>query len=864
MTYRSGYPFVYVPSNPNTGTGSGFRQNKRETTVSPANGVVPVVFGRRRIPGLFVYLNVISGYLHVIWTLCEGQIQAIETIYVDGKDISNYSSEIYYETRLGSMTQSVCSLSSYDSNWNDALAGTAYIYMRIQQSDKIQTLPRVEAVVKGRTIYDPRTGSTAYSTNPALCLADMMRSNKYGARIPSSRIDWTSVSNAADYCDELIGTAPNQEKRYEFNYVFDRPIKTEEAIDTIAKHFLGAVIFDGTYKIEYARPRNLVANFSESEIWNVELKRPDFHETFNRVIVTWTDPTDWETVEYSLEDPNVVADDLEVREQSFSLEGCLKLSQASRIAHFLLNSTLNDLDIRFTTYNAKGLEPLDVFDVTHSIGLSAKQFQAVSVTPNPDGSWTIEGVEYDPAVFSDTVITEPTFPDTNLPHPSDTPTDVTNLTLTEILYQLKDSTWLSKIRATWTATTWPFFKHYEVWIKQDAGDYVLVGTTTNTEFEYLAVQELSNYTVKIVTVSTWDIKSVGTTDTITPQGKYLPPTWKSGAALTAYEAGDIVFLKWSMSDNSHPAQDIDIVGYEIRRGFTTDSWDQARFVTFVDSLALQDTTCPSGTWRYFIKAKDSVGNYTSTALTDDVTVTLNPNLGFQQENDFELSGGTTNNTHISEVLSGTSFDTVVRPDKGLTWLQRFDGTDWTNGTYDSTNYPIWNQPAPVDPTTMDYVSQQIDLGHVISGRWTLYYQATITDTGASLAPKLLLSSDGSSWTEHDASSVFSASARYVKVKFVFTSTSDKSFYTVSERVYVNIQADPQEESGTETMTTTQPQSITFSVSFNAIEEITLTPSGSTGLIAVYDNLTTSGFDLYLFDTSNNKVAGTVKWKAKGY
>jgi len=864
MSYRSGYPFVYVPNNPNTGTGSGSRQSKRETSVLPANGVVPVVYGRRKIPGLFVYLNVTGGYLHAVWILCEGIIQEIESIYVDGKDISNYSSEIYYETRLGSMTQSVCSLSVYDSNWNDALAGTAYIYMRIQQSNKIQSLPKVEAVVRGVKVYDPRSGSTAYSTNPALCLVDMLRNNKYGARIPYSRIDWDSVSAAANYCDELIGTAPNQEKRYEFNYVFDSPIKTEEAIGTIAKHFLGAVIFDGTYKIEYARPRSLAANFSESEIWNVELKRPDFHETFNRVIVTWTDPTDWETVEYSLEDPNVVVDDLEVREQSFSLEGCLKLSQASRIAHFLLNSTLNDLDIRFTTYNAKGLEPLDVFDVTHSIGLSVKQFQAVSVSPNPDGSWTIEGVEYDPAVFSDTVITEPTFPDTNLPHPSDTPTDVTSLTLTEILYQMKDSTWMSKIHATWTASTWPFLSHYEVWIKKGSGSFVLAGITSDTEFEYVGVEELVSYEVKIITVSTWDIKSNGVSDTITPQGKYLPPTWKTGASLTADEAGDIVFLKWAMSDNSPPAEDIDIIGYEIRRGFTTDSWDQARFVTFTDSLSLQDKTCPSGTWRYFIKAKDSVGNYTDTALTADVTVTLNPNLGFQQENDLELSGGTTNNTYISEVLNGTSFDTVVRPDKGLTWLQRFDGTDWTNGTYDSANYPIWNQPAPVDPTTMEYVSTQIDLGHVISGRWTLYYQATITGIGASLSPKLLLSSDGSSWTEHDASSVFSASARYAKVKMVFTSTSDKSFYTVSERVYVNIQADPKQERGSVTVGTTQPENITFSVAFIAIETVKLTVRGSSAKIAVYDNLDTSGFDLYLFDTNNNQTTGTVDWEVNGY
>jgi len=40
--------------------------------------------------------------------------------------------------------------------------------------------------------------------------------------------------------------------------------------------------------------------------------------------------------------------------------------------------------------------------------------------------------------------------------------------------------------------------------------------------------------------------------------------------------------------------------------------------------------------------------------------------------------------------------------------------------------------------------------------------------------------------------------------------------------------------------------------------------GSSAKIAVYDNLDTSGFDLYLFDTNNNQTTGTVDWEVNGY
>jgi hypothetical protein len=82
-------------------------------------------------------------------------------------------------------------------------------------------------IARGRKPYDPRLGAwgagfypdptkCAYSTNPALCMADLKSFPQYGTGWPTvtpARVNWQSVADAADWCDELISGA----KRYELN-----------------------------------------------------------------------------------------------------------------------------------------------------------------------------------------------------------------------------------------------------------------------------------------------------------------------------------------------------------------------------------------------------------------------------------------------------------------------------------------------------------------------------------------------------------------------------------------------------------------------------------------------------------------------
>jgi hypothetical protein len=43
----------------------------------------------------------------------------------------------------------------------------------------------ITADIDGRTLYDPRTGLTAFSRNPALAIRDYLTNTRYGRGVPS-------------------------------------------------------------------------------------------------------------------------------------------------------------------------------------------------------------------------------------------------------------------------------------------------------------------------------------------------------------------------------------------------------------------------------------------------------------------------------------------------------------------------------------------------------------------------------------------------------------------------------------------------------------------------------------------------------
>lgn len=137
-------------------------------------------------------------------TNASGNIASV--VNPDGSTSSRYNGKLRINFHLGSPDQVADSdLVSEVAEWtsNHRLRGVAYIYCRFKfdQDAYPNGVPEIQATIKGKKLYDPRTDTTVWSDNPALCLRDYITS-KYGLSEEIANIDDDLVIAAADVCDE--------------------------------------------------------------------------------------------------------------------------------------------------------------------------------------------------------------------------------------------------------------------------------------------------------------------------------------------------------------------------------------------------------------------------------------------------------------------------------------------------------------------------------------------------------------------------------------------------------------------------------------------------------------------------------------
>lgn len=99
----------------------------------------------------------------------------------------------------------------------DAFKGIACIYLRAYDADEFNNAPNISAVIKGKKVYDYRSGAYGWSDNLALCLFDYMTwsntehndafslgLNYNNDTQTSDDLELTFWEDAADICDEEV------------------------------------------------------------------------------------------------------------------------------------------------------------------------------------------------------------------------------------------------------------------------------------------------------------------------------------------------------------------------------------------------------------------------------------------------------------------------------------------------------------------------------------------------------------------------------------------------------------------------------------------------------------------------------------
>ena len=159
--------------------------------------------------------------------------------------------------------------------------------------------------------------------------------------------------------------------------------------------------------------------------------------------------------------------------------------------------------------------------------------------------------------------------------------------------------------------------------------------------------------------------------------------------------------------------------------------------------------------------------------------------------------------------------------------------------------------------------------------------ATLTGTHAagstSIAPKISISADNSSYTDYpgtattDANSshnTFGTSFRYVKFRYDFTSTGNDDLLKISA-LNMRLETKQKTDSGNGTASASDSggTTVNFAIGFVDVESITVTPKGSSApVIAIYDFTDVpnpTSFKVLLYNTSGTRVSGAFSWTARG-
>ena len=308
------------------------------------------------------------------------------------------------------------------------LRGIAYIYVRLKWDQTVWAtgIPNIKAIVKGRKVYDPRTGQTAWSDNWALCLRDYLTAD-FGVGATASEIDDDLVIAAANLADETVtGPAGASNKRYTCNGVISLDAIPPIVVEQMASAGAGAVVYtQGKYRIYGGAYQAPALTIDESYLRGPIAVKPRKarKDLFNGVRGTYVDPDKfWQPQDF----PPVVSTVFKTEDGDEEIIRDIELpfttnpATAQQIAKIILEQSRQAITVDFPA-NFKAV-PLAVWDnVALSIermGWDNKVFKVLSWRLNPEGGVDLTLIEDAASAYSwdDGDIHEiDTAPNTNLP-----------------------------------------------------------------------------------------------------------------------------------------------------------------------------------------------------------------------------------------------------------------------------------------------------------------------------------------------------------------------------------------------------------------------------------------------------------------
>lgn len=622
-----------------------------------------VVYGRARMGGTYTFLHTTGSdneYFHIVITLAGHRVKSIGVMYFDGEaatdadgvPVSAYDGYVTVVKRLGHADQTAIAelISAAPDKWtaDHKQSGRAHVYVRLKYSRDTfpNGLPNITFDIEGKDdIWDPRTDTTGYSENAALCVADYLSDPVIGLNAAAD-IDADSLIEAANICDEAVTLADSTtEPRYALNGAFET---SEKPVDILAKMLTAscgmAVNSGGKWHVKVGAYRTPAVTLTESDLRGpVSIQsRISMKDNYNGVKGVFVSPDNaWQASDFPAygSAAYLTEDGGERTWHDIDLGYTISAATAQRIAKIDLERTRRQMTVTLTCgLSAWRLTPGDTVMLTLArFGWTEKVFEVkethfvVGTEENPTLNVSLILRETDANVYAWSAAEEQAFaaaPRTTLPSAFSVPApaDLILESGTAVLGVRKDGTVFSRIKASWTAPASAFVLsggHIESEIKKTADSTWEPGPTVRgdqTALYVLDVIDGEGYDVRVRSVNVAGVPSAWATPASgshTVIGKTAAPSTVAG--LTVRQNGTSVILEGAA------VADLDVAVQEFRFGAAGAAWEAMQFIEA--PAARPGTPCsyttgivPPGTWRFAVKARDTSGNYSTAATYADATI----------------------------------------------------------------------------------------------------------------------------------------------------------------------------------------------------------------------------------------------------
>lgn len=493
----------------------------------------------------------------------------------------------------------------------------AWLDMNFMVSNELNGNPSVSCFVKGRKVYDTRTGETKYSTNPAMCLRDFILSKRFGLGkwITSENIDEDSFKEVADYCDEIItykGSSGETVscKRYELNIVIDQKQSALDWISDILGNFCGFLVCSqDKLFLRIEKPENVVYKFNDSNSSDLSVAPLALDDTPNRYSVAFIDPlNNWNSIEAIVEDFADQKNRGKIIEKSVSLEGTTSQNQALRLARFYRDyNSICFKTISFKTgQQAMHLEPGDVIEFSFHNVFKEEPFRITEIKENNDGTFEISARNYNENIYNDYLgatvqIYKYGTKETSL---TGVVPEIKKLVLNQNYFINSDGSIVSDILGDIILPTYPYIRNILIYYAIDDSEvWEYFGSTIDNIFIINNAKIHVNYRFKIIVENTSGRCSEGyVSEPYYITGKDTPPSDVTEGRVWYNPNSTEIKLIWT------PVEDKDLKCYEIKdKNFET----IGRTITTSFTYEILDNEAHD----FYIYAVDNGGNLSQTPLT---------------------------------------------------------------------------------------------------------------------------------------------------------------------------------------------------------------------------------------------------------